>query len=104
MSAVVDELANAETSLDSREQITRCLGILNQVLWLGEGNWPSIVGTDEESDTEHTERFHSNGMRPRSSIRIDSDLRCEIPDCDSHAADEDEVIEIRHQSFVSGNP
>jgi thiaminase len=97
--AVVDDLANAETSPNGREQMTRCLGAFNQVLWLWERTWPSVDGMGEESESVSAERF--NGMRPRSSTGGgqpgDDDRPIDI--------DDDDVVETsRRESGIGASP
>ena len=94
--AVVDELANAETSPNGREQMSRCLSAFNQVLWLWERTWPSVDGMGEENESASAERFNSNGMRPRSSTGGQADG---LQDQDGHNGDDDDVVEIRRESM-----
>ncbi|KAG9830670.1 heme oxygenase-like protein, partial [Aureobasidium melanogenum] len=99
--AVVDELANAETSPNGREQMSRCLSAFNQVLWLWERTWPSVDGMGEENESASAERFNSNGMRPRSSTG--GGQPGGVPDRDSHTGDDDDVVEIRRGSAIGAN-
>lgn len=46
--AIVDELANAETTGSGREQLVRCEGQFQQVIFLWERIWPEVNGLGEE--------------------------------------------------------
>lgn len=46
--AVVDELANAQTSGDGREEMSRCATAFNQVVWLWGRMWPAVVPEGEQ--------------------------------------------------------
>ncbi|THY53593.1 heme oxygenase-like protein [Aureobasidium pullulans] len=98
--AVVDELANAETSPNGREQMSRCLSAFNQVLWLWERTWPSVDGMGEENESASAERFNSNGMRPHSSTG--GGQPSGVPNRDNAADDDDDVVEIRRESAIGG--
>lgn len=62
--AIVDELANAETTGSGREQLTRCESQFQQVLFLWERLWPEVDGLGEENelgDGHDTSRPQSGG-------------------------------------------
>ena len=40
---VVDELANAQTTGNGREEMMRCEGVWRQVVWLWERRWPGVL-------------------------------------------------------------
>ena len=48
--AIVDELANAETTGNGREQMHRCEATFKQVVWLWERIWPDVDGMGEEDE------------------------------------------------------
>lgn len=50
--AIVDELANAETTGSGREQLVRCEGQYQQVIYLWERVWPEVDGMGQENDLD----------------------------------------------------
>ncbi|KAL1304042.1 hypothetical protein AAFC00_000479 [Neodothiora populina] len=64
--AVVDELANAQTSGNGREEMARCECAWKQVLWLWEQSWPEVDGMGEEEESVSVDRF-GNSMKIMSS-------------------------------------
>ena len=99
----MDELANAETSPNGREQMTRCQSAFSQVLWLWERTWPEVDGMGEENESAGAQRFTSSGMRPRSSTGGNM-AGGATSDRDVENADDDEVVEIRRENAVGGSP
>jgi len=70
--AVVDELANAQTSGNGREEMTRCESAWMQVLWLWERSWPDVDGMGEEDESATVERLSGNGIRASASAAAPS--------------------------------
>jgi hypothetical protein len=75
--AIVDELANAETTGSGRDQLVRCEGVFQQVVFLWERIWPEVngmgekegvvaEGEEEETPSESPEASH----RPQSGNRV----------------------------------
>ncbi|KAK4504333.1 hypothetical protein PRZ48_005249 [Zasmidium cellare] len=69
--AIVDELANAETTGSGREQLTRCESQYQQIIFLWERIWPEVDGLGEEEDladgdhdTSHTAGRPQSGAGP----------------------------------------
>lgn len=64
--AIVDELANAETTGSGKEQLARCELQYQQVVFLWERIWPEVNGMGEEEDLADEEaspdRQRSNSM------------------------------------------
>lgn len=105
--AVVDELANASTSGNGREEMTRCEGAWKQVLWLWEKSWPDVDGMGEEDESATAERFGSSA-RGRSAgganTAAGASNSMAPSDRDADATD-DEVVEIsRRESGMVGSP
>lgn len=113
--AVVDELANAQTSGNGREEMARCEGAWKQVLWLWEKSWPDVDGMGEESESANAERL-AGGRRARSSTTHTVGVGGGHPvagaeggaggvERDAEAADDDVVIEVtaRRESGI-GSP
>lgn len=46
--AIVDELANAQTSGNGREEMQRCESVFKQQLWIWARLWPEVNGMGEE--------------------------------------------------------
>ncbi|TIA28949.1 heme oxygenase-like protein [Aureobasidium pullulans] len=99
--AMVDELAEAETSLNGREQVARCLGAFNQVLWLWEKNWPSACDAVGENESTSAECFTNNTVSPHSSTSV----------CHSAGAPDrglpgvgDKIDEVRHEVADVSSP
>lgn len=68
--AIVDELANAETTGSGREQLTRCELQYQQVIFLWERIWPDVNGMGEENDLADESLRDSESqdpVRPESS-------------------------------------
>ncbi|PPJ58434.1 hypothetical protein CBER1_09284 [Cercospora berteroae] len=67
--AIVDELANAETTGSGREQLLRCEGVFQQVVFLWERIWPEVNGMGEEDGIGDGTPAESpaNQLRPQSS-------------------------------------
>jgi len=114
--AVVDELANAQTSGNGREEMARCQGAWDQVLWLWERNWPEVDGMGEEDESAHEKRF-GGGHRARSSTQtgggstgggVGATTTTGAPntagDRDAEG-DDDDVVEVsRRESGIGGSP
>ncbi|EME46868.1 hypothetical protein DOTSEDRAFT_149350 [Dothistroma septosporum NZE10] len=68
--AIVDELANAETTGSGREQLVRCELQYQQVVYLWERLWPEIDGMGEENELNGTPARDNaqTGGRPSSNI------------------------------------
>ncbi|KAG9569733.1 heme oxygenase-like protein, partial [Aureobasidium melanogenum] len=98
---VVDELANAETSPNGREQMSRCLSGFNQVLWLWGRTWPSVDGMGEKNGSASVDHLSSNGMRPLSSTGRGQPG--ESPKRDSQTDDDDDVVENRRESAAGAD-
>lgn len=116
--AVVDELANAQTSGNGREEMTRCEGAWKQVLWLWEKSWPEVDGMGEEDESAAGQRFGSSGRvrgstgaagvvggannNPGGGANVASGA---VSDRDAEGADDDDVVETgRRESGVLGSP
>lgn len=69
--AIVDELANAETTGSGREQLTRCESQFQQVIFLWERIWPEVNGFGEENELANSthDTSHTPG-RPQSGGNI----------------------------------
>ncbi|KAM3424773.1 hypothetical protein BST61_g6754 [Cercospora zeina] len=67
--AIVDEIANAETTGSGREQLLRCEGVFQQVVFLWERIWPEVNGMGEEDGIQDGTPTDSpaNQLRPQSS-------------------------------------
>ena len=67
--AIVDELANAETTGSGREQLVRCELQYQQVVYLWEQLWPEINGMGEENEVDDTPKHDDSQTagRPSSS-------------------------------------
>lgn len=90
--AIVDELANAQTSGNGREEMTRCEGAWKQVLWLWEKSWPEVDGMGEEDESAADARFGS-GVRARGGAG-GARASTGVSERDAEAADdEDDVVE-----------
>ena len=111
--AVVDELANAQTSGNGREEMARCEGAWKQVLWLWEKSWPDVDGMGEEDEVANAERFGTGGRGrgpsqggPSATAGASvgaSDRDAEAADDDDD--DDDDVIEVsRRESGIGGSP
>nr|OQO21742.1 hypothetical protein B0A51_09094 [Rachicladosporium sp. CCFEE 5018] len=48
--AIVDELANSQTSGNGREEMARCETVFKQAIWLWERLWPAVDGMGSEQD------------------------------------------------------
>lgn len=99
--SVVDELANAQTSGNGREEMTRCEGTWKQVLWLWERTWPEVDGMGEEDESASVDRF-SGGMRARGSTDVAAEGA--TSDRDADTADDDVVEITRRGSAMGGSP
>ena len=66
--AIVDELANAETTGSGRDQLVRCEGVFQQVVFLWERIWPEVNGMGEEEGVEDDspEESPEAQLRPQS--------------------------------------
>lgn len=66
--AIVDELANAETTGSGRDQLIRCEGVFQQVVFLWERIWPEVNGMGEEEGVGEDTPAESpeNQLRPQS--------------------------------------
>lgn len=64
---MVDELANAQTTGNGREEMARCESAWKQVLWLWERSWPDVDGMGEEDESATVERLSGNGIRASSN-------------------------------------
>ncbi|KAF2202046.1 heme oxygenase-like protein [Delitschia confertaspora ATCC 74209] len=49
--ALVDELANTNTTRDGKEEMVRCEEVFRQICWLEERFWPDVDGMGEEDET-----------------------------------------------------
>ncbi|KAF2216788.1 hypothetical protein CERZMDRAFT_119643 [Cercospora zeae-maydis SCOH1-5] len=67
--AIVDEIANAETTGSGREQLLRCEGVFQQVFFLWERIWPEVNGMGEEDGIQDGTPTEStaNQLRAQSS-------------------------------------
>jgi len=50
--AVVDEIANAQTSGDGREEMMRCEAVFRQVVYLWDKSFPDVSEPEEEEEDE----------------------------------------------------
>lgn len=100
--SVVDELANAQTSGNGREEMSRCEGSWKQVLWLWERTWPEVDGMGEEDESASAERFSSGGMRERRST--DGVAGGAASDRDADTADDDVIGVDRRGSAMGESP
>ncbi|OQO14949.1 hypothetical protein B0A48_00331 [Cryoendolithus antarcticus] len=48
--AIVDELANSQTSGNGREEMARCETVFKQAIWLWQRLWPAVDGMGSEQD------------------------------------------------------
>lgn len=48
--AIVDELANAQTSGNGRAEMGRCESVFKQIIWVWERIWPDVNGMGEEDE------------------------------------------------------
>jgi hypothetical protein len=48
--AIVDELANAETTGSGRDQLLRCEGVYQQIIFLWDRIWPDVDGMGQEKE------------------------------------------------------
>lgn len=85
--AIVDELANAETTGSGREQLTRCESQYQQVIFLWERVWPEVDGLGEESEL-------ADGNHDTSSSRPGSGGNMAGPSGSNGNAAKPDTIEI----------
>ena len=82
--AIVDELANAQTSGSGASELQHCELVFKQVVWLWKQMWPEVTGMGEETgDAEGEESSQANGNGGANDGPI------EIPDDDDAGRDED---------------
>ena len=84
--AIVDELANAQTTGNGAQELGTCELVFKQVTWLWKQMWPEVTGLGEEDETmgegEGPSQANENGN--------DGDGPIEIPDDDDDEAERDE--------------
>lgn len=103
--AVVDELANAQTTGNGREEMSRCEGAFRQVLWLWERTWPDVDGMGDKNETGQAGRFGRRG--DRGGAATDEEIADADADDDGSDDDGDEggVTEVQRpngaQPYVS---
>ncbi|TKA79107.1 hypothetical protein B0A49_01830 [Cryomyces minteri] len=62
--SIVDELANASTGGNGKEDLARCESVFAQICWLEERFWPDVDGMGEEDETgRHVGGGHGGGLR-----------------------------------------
>ena len=75
--AIVDELANAQTSGNGAVELNNCELLFKQVVWLWKQMWPEVTGMGEEKDTgddgEGPSQANGGGNDPDGPIEIDDD-------------------------------
>ena len=75
--AIVDELANAQTSGNGAMELNNCELVFKQVIWLWKQMWPEVNGMGEDKDTaedgDGTSRAPANGNDANGPIEIDDD-------------------------------
>lgn len=58
--SIVDELANAQTSGNGKEEMVRCESVFKQVIWLWERIWPEVDGMGQENELTPEHARHSS--------------------------------------------
>lgn len=95
--AIVDELANAETTGSGRDQLVRCEGVYQQVIFLWQRIWPEVNGMGEENDEsavqedDDSDKHSDDGMAGPSGTngtRGNKDGPIEIQDDDDDDDDD----------------
>lgn len=82
--AIVDELANAQTTGNGAVELQSCELVFKQVVWLWKQMWPEVTGMGEEDDTaEDGEGSQTNGDG------MDADAPIEIQDDNEGGRDDD---------------
>ena len=73
--AIVDELANAQTSGNGAVELSNCELVFKQVIWLWKQMWPEVTGMGDEKDEdgERPSQANENGNDPGGPIEIEDD-------------------------------
>ncbi|KAK4983827.1 hypothetical protein LTR50_006995 [Elasticomyces elasticus] len=82
----VDELANAQTSGNGRDEMARCEGAWRQVLWLWERSWPEVDGVGEDD----AGAADSHGGRAHGTHDGEANARAGSEDSSDSQGDDDE--------------
>lgn len=72
--AIVDELANSQTSGSGAAELTNCEVNFRQVAWLWQQIWPEVTGMGEEKeDAAETGEANGEGENGDAPIEIDDE-------------------------------
>ena len=85
--AIVDELANAQTSGNGAVELQNCELVFKQVVWLWKQMWPEVTGMGEEDDTAE----EGEGPSQANGDGSDADAPIEIPDDHEGGRDDEDA-------------
>ncbi|KXT01263.1 hypothetical protein AC578_3798 [Pseudocercospora eumusae] len=93
--AIVDELANAETTGSGRDQLLRCEQQYQQVIYLWERVWPEVDGMGQENDLDDADVPQESSNLSQTLGRSQNDGNVAGPSRSNGTERKEEPIEIQ---------